>query len=103
MEYTGEKPVDPITLIISLDEAGAARGEMYEDAGDGYAYREKGEFLRTQYVAQRAGETVKVTVSGVEGAMKRPARNVIVRVLLDNGREVTGMGMDGTEISVKLN
>ncbi len=103
MEYTGEKPVDPITLIISLDEAGAARGEMYEDAGDGYAYREKGEFLRTQYVAQRAGETVKVNVSGVEGGMKRPARNVVVRVLLDNGREVTGMGKDGTEISVKLN
>jgi hypothetical protein len=54
-------------------------------------------------VAQRAGETVKVNVSGVEGGMKRPARNVVVRVLLDNGREVTGMGKDGTEISVKLN
>lgn len=101
MEFTSEKPLDPITLIINLDDKGMARGELYEDAGDGYAYREKQEYRKTTYVAERKGDTVRVVIEKTEGALKRPQRSIVVRLLLD-GREVMTTGQDGDPLSLTL-
>jgi alpha-glucosidase len=101
VEFVGEKPLDPLTLIVSLDAEGKASGTLYEDAGEGFAYRE-GEFLLTRYEATRVGTTVTVKATTVDGKMARPARGVVVRVLLDNGREAVGRGTDGGEIRVDL-
>lgn len=100
-EFIGEKPLDPITLIISLDAEGKATGTLYEDAGEGFAYR-TGEFLLTRYDAVRTGTNVLVTATTVDGKMSRPNRQVNVRILLDNGIEATGKGKDGEPISVQL-
>jgi alpha-glucosidase len=37
MQHTGEKPLDPLTLVVSLDQDGSADGWLYEDEGDGFA------------------------------------------------------------------
>jgi alpha-glucosidase (family GH31 glycosyl hydrolase) len=37
MNYV-EKPLDPLALLIALDENRQAQGTLYEDAGDGYEY-----------------------------------------------------------------
>jgi alpha-glucosidase len=114
-QYVDEKPLDPVTLLVALDKAGRATGTLYEDAGDGYGYT-TGEYLLTTYAAQREGDTVRVTVAKAEGQMKRPDRNIVVRVLLDaeapssgggvqNRSRVitsTGEGRDSAEVVVSL-
>ena len=97
--HTGEKALDPLTLVVNLDEGGKAEGTLYEDAGDGYGYQ-SGEYLLTTYSAARAGNTVTLTARG-EGKMTRPARRVVVRVLLD-GKEIRSEGNDGGPIVVDM-
>jgi len=100
MQWTDEKPLDPLTLVICPDLAGRAHGELYEDAGEGFGY-EKGEFLRTSYSAESSGGELTLTVSRQEGSLARPARGVVVRVVL-NDRVVEASGTDGGTIRVKL-
>lgn len=100
-QYVDERPLDPLTLYVSLDAAGKATGTLYEDAGEGYAYR-NGEYLRTTYTATRIGDTVSVEIAGTRGSMTRPNRNLVVRVMLDDGREATAISADGQTVSVDL-
>jgi alpha-glucosidase len=91
---------EPRTLYVSLDDSGQARGAVYEDAQDGFGYQ-KGDFLLTLYTARIAGDEVIVSVGGTQGDRARPARDLIVRVVTDEGiREARGK--DGGEIRVRL-
>jgi alpha-glucosidase len=85
MEFSDEYPLDPLTLIVSLDAQGQASGWLYEDAGDGFTYRH-GDFLRTRFVARRVDQSVIVQVGERQG--QRPpfkGRSLVVRVLTDHG------------------
>src|SRR5207302_6528576 len=66
VQHTGElKPGEyPVTLIISLDETGHAKGELYEDAGEGLGYL-KGESGTITFEATR-GPDGKVAVKKTE-------------------------------------
>jgi alpha-glucosidase len=99
MQYVDEKPLDTITLLVALDENGNASGDLYEDAGEGYAYRD-GDFLLSRYEARRIGDEVHVTVRTIAGDRDRPARNIAVRLMLD-GREVQGAGIEGEPIVIR--
>jgi len=99
MQYVDEKPLDTVTLLIALDDNGKAVGHLYEDDGDGYGYRD-GDFLLSRYEAERVGDQVNVTVKTIAGNRDRPARNVVVRLLLD-GREVMGAGAEGQTIVIR--
>lgn len=100
-EFVGEKPLDPLTLIISLDADGKAVGTLYEDAGEGFGYR-NGEFLLTKYEAACNGTSVLITSTTVDGKMGRPDRQLNVRIILDNGVDAAGKGADGQPIRVEL-
>ena len=100
MEHTGEKPWE-VTLIVSLGADGTARGTMYEDAGDGYAYR-NGQYLLSTYVARREGNRVEVKLESSDGAKARPQRPLRVRLLLDGGKEATATGTDGQVVTLTL-
>lgn len=100
-QYVDERPLDPLTLYVSLDEGGTATGELYEDGGDGYGYRE-GKYLRTKYVATREGDSVRVRIGATSGAMPRQVRSVVVRVIRDDGSEAHAIGRDGETIVVDL-
>lgn len=114
MEFVDEKPLNPLTLLVSLDAEGKAEGWLYEDAGDGYGYRE-GDYLLTRYRATLEGKSVTVTVAESEGKRARPARQVEIRVLLDTrtGADaagqprtvagvVVGHGTDGEPVRIAL-
>jgi alpha-glucosidase (family GH31 glycosyl hydrolase) len=102
-QHFGDRPDqrDELTLLIHLDSAGQARGELYEDAGEGWGFRE-GEFLRTEYTAERDGDRLHIRTRTLEGKMPRPGRTLVARVLLPNGEEVTARGRDGRTLTVRM-
>ncbi len=82
MEYTGEKPLDPVELIVSLDDNGHAEGFLYEDAGDGFGYM-KNEYLFSRYMADTRDGIVTVRLASAEGGLRRPERQLSVRLFVN--------------------
>jgi alpha-glucosidase len=99
MQWSGEKALDPLTLLVNLDDAGHATGTLYEDAGEGYAYL-NGEYAVSTFTAQKKGDNVEVSIKS-DGRMAVPARGVTVRVLLD-GKEATATVTGGQTVSVPI-
>ena len=99
MQYTHERPTDPLTLVVHLDETGHASGVLYEDAGDGFGH-ERGQYLLSRYEARLDGDTVRVSLRVEEGLTARPERGLEVVVMSD----VPGCahGRDGATVRVAL-
>lgn len=60
MQWSDERPLEEVELLVALDRDGRAVGELYEDAGDGYGH-ERGEFVRTRFRARLEGGVVRLT------------------------------------------
>jgi len=90
----------PLTLFVSLDAAGRARGRLYEDAGEGFGYLD-GDYLLTTYEARRTGTEVEVSVVRQEGRRPRTARTLSVVLLTDEG-ERRAQGPDGQAVLIPL-
>jgi alpha-glucosidase len=102
LNYTGEKPQDPITFNIYPDEAGAASGTLYEDDGLTPAYKQDG-FRRTTVNVKRAGAGYVVSISAPVGSYRPPARkfSFVVRAA---GRNRTLTTDDtGSAQTIKIN
>jgi len=84
VQSTVEKSLDPLTLLVCLDENGLAEGVLYEDAGDGYGYK-KGQYLLTKYAARQDGNRVIVEIISKQGQMLRPKRQTMVELITANG------------------
>jgi len=89
-----------LTLIVSLDEDGKARGQLYEDAGDGYGYRE-GDYLLTTYEATLNNAELDVRIAHQDGERRRPTRDLHVEVLTDAG-VLRASGRDGEAVTIRL-
>lgn len=66
IQNTTENSLDPLTLLVCLDEQGKASGSMYWDAGDGWSYQ-KGDYSLQQFTAERNGNKVMVKLVGKTG------------------------------------
>ncbi|MBA4039907.1 MAG: alpha-glucosidase [Planctomyces sp.] len=102
-QFVGQAgPQAPVTLYVSLDQSGRAAGTLYDDAGDGWGFRD-GQFLLTTYAAQLAGDgaAVTVTIERAEGSFPRPQRPLRVVVLTDAGT-FSAEGTDGRPVTVGL-
>jgi alpha-glucosidase len=90
----------PLTLLVSLDAVGRASGHLYEDAGEGFGYRD-GDYLLTTYQAALSGGCVEVSVAREEGDRSRPVRELHVELLTSTG-VLRASGTDGEPLLVQL-
>jgi alpha-glucosidase len=100
VQYAGEKALEEITLLVCLDEAGKAGGVLYEDAGEGWGFK-NGEFRLTTFAAEKNGQEVSVKVVRTEGEMAPLDRKIVARVIVP-GMEVLGYGTEKTGASVMV-
>jgi alpha-glucosidase len=100
VQNTGETSLDPLTLYICLDDSGQAKGDLYEDAGDGFGYR-TGDFALEHLQATRNGNITTVKLVGKDGNRAVPDRDVQVEIW-DTHTVHTGHGslQSGIDISM---
>lgn len=70
----------PLTLIVVPDENGTAKGTLYEDTGDGYAYRER-DFCFSEFTAVKEDSQVKVKCASQKGKKALSERFATVAVI----------------------
>lgn len=85
-QNTVEYNTDVLTLLVNPGVDGTACGTLYEDAGDGFSYR-NGDFARYDIkVTVAKGKVREVSMQQVEGSRVRTvARRVRVGVVTDKG------------------
>lgn len=72
-QSTAEYSTENLTVLVNPDGEGEACGTMYEDAGDGYSYRQ-GEYARYSLNAKAGEKSVTLEVSRTEGNMESRRR-----------------------------
>jgi alpha-glucosidase len=91
--HTGEKPVDPLTLLF-YPAQGIGESTIYEDAGDGFGY-ERGEYARRNVSCERFEDRIIVRLGGREGLFVPERREM--QVGLRGVAEAQGVLVDGEE------
>ena len=74
MQWSDERPLDEIELLVNADADGRAVGVLYEDAGDGVGYRDR-EYRVTRFIVEGG----KVASSVEEGNWPAGDWRVVVR------------------------
>ncbi|MBX3375570.1 MAG: DUF5110 domain-containing protein [Phycisphaeraceae bacterium] len=91
MQHVNEKSLTDLTLLVCLDDKGEAKGVLYEDAGDGWGFR-NGEYLKTAFHIRRVDDLLLLRIAATEGRMRRPwgdsPRTISVRVVNAPGLRV---------------
>ncbi len=77
LQWTGDRPPDPLTLHVFPDASGRAGGTVYEDDGASLAYR-RGDWRRTQVVAEPADRGTRVRLRGEGSHVTQPRTLEIV-------------------------
>jgi alpha-glucosidase len=70
VNFSDERPLDEVELLVAPDADGRAEGWLFEDAGDGPA---GAPFRRTHLVAETAGGALRVRIADTEGTWAPPA------------------------------
>ena len=99
-QSTAEMRTDSLTLLVCVDRAGCAEGQLYEDDGDGFDYQ-RGQYRLTQMKAVVEKKQLKVTLRQIDG--KLLPKNRKVRIGYVNGGKVKySPWKDGDEITISL-
>ena len=91
--HTGEKPTDPLTLIVYPTE-GAGESTIYEDSGDGFGY-EAGEYARRRISCESSDNRITIRLGEREGSFV-PERGE-VRLELRGVTTAQGVTVNGEE------
>ena len=99
-QNTEEYRTDSLTLLVNFDAKGTALGRLYEDAGDGFGYR-NGDYADYELKAKTEGKMLTVSLLQKAGHRKHPARWLRIGQLV-NGKVVYSSWQEGTTVSVRL-
>lgn len=91
IQYSDEKPLDPLTLDIYPGQGALT---LYEDDGHTFAY-ERGQWCTTSYQLVQGVTTLKLRIGERKGSYAPPARQVVIRVHA-MGPQVATAYPDGT-------
>jgi hypothetical protein len=70
MQYSSQKPVDPLIVnVLPLDAGQSSSYSLYEDSGDSRAFQ-RGEFARTEINTSEKSNELIVTVAPAKGSYK---------------------------------
>ncbi|MEQ9565314.1 MAG: DUF5110 domain-containing protein, partial [Pseudomonadales bacterium] len=100
IESTDDYSLNTLTLFVSLDAQGNAKGQLYHAAGDGYGYQ-NGEYALIDFTESTSCDTVEVKASKIEGGYPVEVEQLQVRLLTDEGTKTAG-GEFGKPIKIRL-
>ena len=99
-QNTTELRTDSLTLLVNPDAEGKAVGTLYEDARDGFEYRD-GHFARYELKAETVGKKLNVTIRKIEG--KDEAKPRVLRVGYVTDQKITySPWTAGESVSMKV-
>jgi alpha-glucosidase len=96
MNYVGEKPFDPLTLVVYADAKGDASARVYEDDGATQSYR-RGVYRRTTVSATRSGGEMQVKLSAPEGSYTAGARGITL--VVKSAARTAAVSLDGKPLA----
>lgn len=99
-QNTEEYSTDSLTLLVNLDANGKACGRLYEDAGDGFGYR-NGDYADYELQAKAEGKMLTVSLQQNAGRREHPVRWLRIGQLV-KGKVVYSPWQKGTTAIVKL-
>jgi len=100
IQNTTQYCLDSLTLLVSPDGNGEAKGTLYEDAGDGFQYR-KGEYRNYSFIARQKGNTMNLMIIPKNGKLKNANRKYKVCVVTDKGMYESAW-TKGNKVSVEI-
>ena len=84
MNHVGERPKDPLTLLLYSTE-GSGESVLYEDAGNGFGY-ERGEYARRSVVCEVSSGGISVRLNEREGSFEPERGSVHLELIGVNTR-----------------
>ena len=102
IQNTNEKSLDPLTLLVCLDEKGEAHGTLYWDEGDNWSFKD-GNYSFQHFTAIRTADN-KVQVKIIQKKGKYITENndmAIVKIITDKGiYQASGNLVEGIEVQL---
>lgn len=91
IQYTNDNSLEELTLFICLDNAGKASGELYWDAGEGWAFK-KGVYSQLKFQAKEEKGVTKISLTSRNGAYEIDKEiHTVKAVVLKNGQRYEGV------------
>ena len=99
-QSTAEIRTDSLTLLVCVDRDGLAKGQLYEDEGDGFDYQ-KGLYRLTEMKAIKEKKQLKVTLCQKDGLMAPTERKIRIGYV-HGGKVKYSHWKTGNEITISL-
>lgn len=102
IQNTNEKSLDPLTLLVCLDEKGEAHGTLYWDEGDNWSFKD-GNYSFQHFTAIRTADNkVQVKITPKKGKYITENNDMaIVKIITDKGiYQASGNLVEGIEVQL---
>jgi alpha-glucosidase len=101
IQNTAEYSTDSLTLLINPQKDGSATGQLYDDAGDGFAYK-KGDYANYHFTGSKFKKKgLKVKIEKSDGQLKKDISHWRVGYVIDNNIIYSAWNI-GNECIVKM-